>query len=105
MTLIHIHKSVVTFHFKEILEDGHLGGPLTLVGLGALLVGPKLLSSLTSTASANPTQTKATSSYRPGISLSEWVANAKQQQEQGNQSIERPPSLADRTQQNNRRVA
>ena len=103
MTLIHIHKSVVTFHFKEILEDGHLGGPLTLVGLGALLVGPKLLSSLTSTASANPTQTKATSSYRPGISLSEWVANAKQ--EQANQSVEQPASLADRTQQNNRRVA
>ena len=103
MTLIHIHKSVVTFHFKEILEDGHLGGPLTLVGLGALLVGPKLLSSLTSTASANPTQTKATSSYRPGISLSEWVANAKQ--EQANQSVEQPTSLADRTQQNNRRVA
>ena len=44
MSFIHLDKSIITFHFKEILEDGHLGGPLTLVGLGALLLGPKLLS-------------------------------------------------------------
>lgn len=64
MSLIHLDKSVITFHFKEILEDGHLGGPLTLVSLGALLLGPKLLSKAHS---------RSASPYRPGMSLSEWV--------------------------------
>ena len=101
MTFIHLNKSIVTFHFKEILEDGHLGGPLTLVGLGALLVGPKLLSNL-----STPTTTPSKgNSYRPGMSLSEWVAHAKQKQEQGSQSTMQPTSLTDRTQQQDRRVA
>ena len=99
MTFIHLNKSIVTFHFKEILEDGHLGGPLTLVGLGALLVGPKLLSNLTSATSTTPSKGN---SYRPGMSLSEWVAHAKQ--EQASQSTMQPTSLTDRTQQG-RRVA
>jgi len=68
MSFIHLDKSVITFHFKEILEDGHLGGPLTLMSLGALLLGPKLLSQ---------PQSRSNSPYRPGVSLSEWV---KQQQ-------------------------
>ncbi|MEO1146809.1 MAG: hypothetical protein AAFY26_14580 [Cyanobacteria bacterium J06638_22] len=105
MTFIHLNKSIVTFHFKEILEDGHLGGPLTLVGLGALLVGPKLLSNLTSTTTTTPSKGKTTFPYRPGMSLSEWVAHAKQRQEQASQSTMQPTSLTDRTQQQSRRVA
>ncbi|MBE7383342.1 MAG: hypothetical protein F6J95_018235 [Leptolyngbya sp. SIO1E4] len=81
MSLIHLDKSVITFHFKEILEDGHLGGPLTLVGLGALILGPKLLSSLTeSVGPATNASVKSGSPYRPQMSLSDWVANAMQQQ-------------------------
>jgi len=106
MSFIHLEKSVVTLHFKEMLEDGHFGGPLTLVGLGALLVGPKLLSSLsTTTPPATQTQGKAASSYRPGMSLSEWVAQAKQQQEAGNQSNHQALSWASHSQSSDRRVA
>lgn len=83
MSLIHLDKSVLTFHFKEILEDGHLGGPLTLVSLSALIFGPKLLSSLASRPSSSTTlvPVKTTSPYRPHISLADWVAHAKKQQE------------------------
>ncbi len=77
MSFIHLDKSIVTFHFKEILEDGHLGGPLTLVSLGALLLGPKLLSQ---------PQSRSSSPYRPGVSLSEWV-----KQQQASQASARKP--------------
>ncbi|MCG9886087.1 MAG: hypothetical protein MH825_11040 [Cyanobacteria bacterium] len=63
MALVHLDKTVVTFHFKEILEDGSLSNPLTLLGFGALLLGPKLLEP------SAPVQ----SPYRPGIGLTEWV--------------------------------
>lgn len=81
MSLIHLDKSVVTFHFKEILEDGHVGGPLTMLGLGVLLFGPKLLSNMVETLH-QPSQRrlKSQSPYRPHISLTEWVAQAQQQQ-------------------------
>lgn len=79
MSFIHLDKSVITFHFKEILEDGHLGGPLTLMSLGALLLGPKLL--------AQPQNNRSNSPYRPGMSLSEWV---KQQQASVRQAEGRP---------------
>jgi hypothetical protein len=78
MSLIHLDKSVLTFHFKEILEDGHFGGPLTLVSLGALLVGPKLLSNLVSTPATTPALVPSSSPYRPGMSLSAWVAQQQQ---------------------------
>jgi hypothetical protein len=78
MSFIHLDKSVITFHFKEILEDGHLGGPLTLMSLGALLLGPKLL--------AQP-QKQSASPYRPGVSLAEWV---KQQQASARPTEHRP---------------
>jgi hypothetical protein len=80
MSFIHLDKSVITFHFKEILEDGHLGGPLTLMSLGALLLGPKLLSQPPS---------KSKSPYRPGVSLSEWV-----KQQQASKQVEGRPSLS-----------
>lgn len=82
MSLLHFDKSVLTFHFKEILDDGHIGGPFTLIGLSALIFGPKLLSTLAKASSpATKTQVKSSSLYRPYMSLSEWVANAKKQQE------------------------
>lgn len=74
MSLIHLDKSVLTFHFKEILEDGHFGGPLTLVSLGALLVGPKLLSNLVSVPATAQPLGPSSSPYRPGMGLSAWVA-------------------------------
>ncbi len=43
MSLIHFDKSVITFHFKEILEDGLTFDPWSLAGLGAMLVAPMLL--------------------------------------------------------------
>jgi hypothetical protein len=94
MSFIHLDKSVVTFHFKEILEDGHLGGPLTLVGLGALLIGPKLLAK---------SQRESASPYRPGMSLSQWV---KQQQASVNYTQGRPAlSMADHIQASDRLAA
>ena len=82
MSLIHLEKSLITFHFKEILEDGHIRSPFALIGLGALIVGSKLVSNLAKAPSpATKTRVKSSSPYRPHMSLSEWVANAKQQQE------------------------
>ena len=83
MSLVHLDKSVITFHFKEILEDGHLGGPLVLVSLSALIFGPKLISSLANTpsSSTNPAPVKSKSPFRPHMSLADWVAHAKKQQE------------------------
>jgi hypothetical protein len=64
MSFIHFDKSIVTFHFKEILEDGSLGNPLALLGLGALVVGPKLLSH----------RSRSNSPNRPHMGLAAWVA-------------------------------
>jgi hypothetical protein len=63
MSFVHLDKSIVTFHFKEILEDSPLGAPLALVGLGALLLSPVL---------TRKVQTAALP-HRPGISLTAWV--------------------------------
>lgn len=94
MSFIHLDKSIVTFHFKEILEDGHLGGPLTLVSLGALLLGPKLLAQ---------SQGESASPYRPGVSLAAWV---KQQQVSATHAHHNPPlSMADHRQENDRLAA
>jgi hypothetical protein len=90
MSFIHLDKSVITFHFKEILEDGHLGGPLTLVSLGALLLGPTLLSSRSTSATVTPTPRRSASPYRPGVSLSEWV----QQQQTVSAEAEHRPTLS-----------
>ena len=83
MSLIHLEKSVFTLHFKEILEDGHGNHPLAWLGLGVLVLGPKLL----------PTIKKASQpvakhlikgglpmSGKTEISLSQWVAEAKKRQ-------------------------
>lgn len=81
MSFIHLDKSIITFHFKEILEDGHWGGPLTLFGLGALVIGPKLLASGSTTRRPTAQKQRVSSSpYRPHMSLSAWVATQAAQQ-------------------------
>jgi hypothetical protein len=77
MSFIHFDKSIVTFHFKEILEDGSLGNPLALLGLGALVLGPKLLSTRPGSLQ------RSGSPNRPHMGLAAWVA---MQAEQTNRS-------------------
>ena len=43
MSLIHWDKSVLSFHLKEIIEDGHGGHPLALAGLSAIAVSSLLV--------------------------------------------------------------
>ena len=38
MSLIHWDKSVLSFHLKEIVEDGHGSNPLALAGLSVIAV-------------------------------------------------------------------
>jgi len=81
MSLVHLEKSVLTFHFREILEGGHGNHPLVWVGLGVLVLGPKLLPSLSKT-SQPATQVKKAlpPSRRTEIPLSQWVAEAKKRE-------------------------
>lgn len=81
MSLIHLEKSVLTFHLKEILEDGHGNHPLTWLGLGLLIFGPKLIP-----AAAKDSQSRQNlllrsrqSRYTP-MSLSQWIAEAQQRE-------------------------
>jgi hypothetical protein len=79
MSLIHLEKSVLTFHLKEILEDGHVSHPLTWLSLGLLIFGPKLLPG---GVQPQPT-TKILNAKRSGyaqVSLSQWIAEAKQRE-------------------------
>ncbi|MDJ1172735.1 hypothetical protein [Roseofilum capinflatum] len=74
MSLIHLDKSVVTFHLKEILEDGNGNHPLFWVGLGVLVLAPTLLPD------PQPVNQRLTQQGKTGkteISLSEWVAQAQ----------------------------
>lgn len=47
MSLIHWDKSVVSFHLKEIAEDGHGGHPIALAGLSAIAVSSVLVPAVT----------------------------------------------------------
>lgn len=83
MALIHLEKSVLTFHLKEILEDGHGNHPLTWLGLGILIFGPKLLPTV---AKVSQPATKrlvkqrcSASGYTP-VPLSQWVAEAQKRE-------------------------
>lgn len=81
MSLIHLEKSVLTFHLKEILEDGHGNHPLTWVGLVILIFGPKLLPSIVQTSRPlRKSLTQAKHSGHTQITLSQWVAAAKQRE-------------------------
>jgi len=78
MSLIHLEKSVLTFHLKEILEDGHGNHPLTWLSLGILIFGPKLLPKA---AKAQPaTQLPSRRSGHIQITLSQWITEAKQRE-------------------------
>ena len=47
MSLIHWDKSVLSFHLKEIIEDGHESHPLALAGLSAIAVSSLLVPAVT----------------------------------------------------------
>lgn len=79
MSLIHLEKSVLTFHLKEILEDGHGNHPLTWLSLGILIFGPKLLPSGAKSQPATQVP-KIQRSGHTQISLSQWIAEAKQRE-------------------------
>ncbi|MBE9143032.1 hypothetical protein [Planktothrix mougeotii] len=83
MSLIHLEKSILSFHLKEILEDGQVNHPLTWLGLGVLIFGPKLLPTFVKGSQpVNPklvNQTKSTSGYTQ-ISLSQWIAVARKRE-------------------------
>ncbi|OAB57624.1 hypothetical protein AY600_12350 [Phormidium willei BDU 130791] len=76
MSLIHLEKSVLTFHFKEILESGDNSHPLTWLGLGVLLFGSPLLPLLSQPRRDQPTQSGRR--VQGEIPLSEWIAQAQQ---------------------------
>ena len=83
MSLIHLEKSILTFHLKEILEDGQVNHPLTWLGLSVLIFGPKLLPTFAKRSQPVTqklvTQTKSTSGYTQ-ISLSQWIAVARKRE-------------------------
>lgn len=79
MSLIHLEKSVLTFHLKEILEDGHGSHPLTWLGLSLLILGPKLFPTA-STAASSLVQPKRSSAGFTPVPLSQWVAAAQKRE-------------------------
>jgi hypothetical protein len=83
MSLIHLEKSVLTFHLKEILEDGHGNHPLTWLSLGLLILGPKLLPSVAKSdqpGQTTPFKSKWLISGHPPTPLSQWVAEAQRRE-------------------------
>lgn len=69
MSLIHLDKSVLTFHLKEILETGQGNHPLAWLGLGVLILGTPLV--MGNHGQANMAQP------RTPMRLSDWVAQAQ----------------------------
>ena len=47
MSLIHWDKSVLSFHLKEIIEDGHGNNPVALAGLSAIAITSLLVPAVT----------------------------------------------------------
>lgn len=83
MSLIHLEKSVLNLHFKEILEDGRGNHPLAWLGLGVLVLGPKLLPAITKVSqpvTKNPAKQGLPMSGKTEISLSQWVAEARKRE-------------------------
>ena len=79
MSLIHLEKSVLTFHLREFLEDGHTSNQLALLGLGMMLLGPKLLPTIAKASRPVAKQlVKSSHSYRPQITLTEWVNQSRE---------------------------
>ncbi|MGD1855214.1 MAG: hypothetical protein ACFB2W_13305 [Leptolyngbyaceae cyanobacterium] len=78
MSLVHLEKSVLRFHFRELLEDGHNGNYLALVGLGAVILGPKLLPTIAKVSRpVAKTLLKSSYSHRPQLTLHEWVNQSR----------------------------
>jgi len=100
MSLIHLEKSVLTFHARELLEDGCAGSGLPLLGLGILMFGSRLLpsiaqasrplakefvkSQIAQSAGDRPVRSSGAApsdrAYRPNVTLTEWVRQAQRQQ-------------------------
>ena len=40
MSLVHLRKSVLTLHLREMVEDGQTNNQLAILGVGAILLGP-----------------------------------------------------------------
>ena len=96
MSLIHLEKSVVSFHMRELLEDGHRGNQLALLGLGAVLLGPKLLPTIARASRPVAKRlAKSSRSYRPQMTLTDWVHQARQTQSAA--TTEPPQDLASST--------
>ncbi|MEO0350627.1 MAG: hypothetical protein AAF282_11335 [Cyanobacteria bacterium P01_A01_bin.15] len=96
MSLIHLERSVLNFHFRELLEDGHGGNHLALVGLGAVLLGPKLLPTIAKVSKPVAKKLlKSSYSYRPQMTLSEWVTQSKQRSEQSFAIDEQPQNVTE----------
>ncbi|MGD1900945.1 MAG: hypothetical protein ACFB9N_01745 [Geitlerinemataceae cyanobacterium] len=99
MSLIHLEKSVLTFHARELFEDGCAGSGLPLLGLGIMLFGGRLLPSLANAsrpvakqlvksqlAKSQPAerhQADRAPTFRPNVTLSEWVRQQQAQPEAG----------------------
>ena len=47
MSLIHWDKSVLSFHLKEIIEDGHGGHPVAFAGLSAIALSSLVVPAVT----------------------------------------------------------
>lgn len=96
MSLIHLEKSVLTFHLKEILEDGHGNHPLTWLSLGILIFGPKVLPSAVKSQPATKMLKAKRSEEHTQISLSQWIAEAKHRElaAQGYTVIENQAALS-----------
>lgn len=83
MSLIHLEKSVLSFHFREIIEDGHGNHPLTWVGLGVLVLGPKILPAITKTSQSRAkvlAQPQLSRSRHREIPLSQWISEARERE-------------------------
>ncbi|MGD1875263.1 MAG: hypothetical protein ACFB02_19690 [Mastigocoleus sp.] len=49
MSLLHLNRSVLTFHVREIVEQGHRGNTFALLGLGAMILAPSLFPAVAKT--------------------------------------------------------
>ncbi len=47
MSLVHLKKSVLTLHLREMVEDGQTNNQLAILGLGVFLLGPLVAPTIT----------------------------------------------------------
>lgn len=83
MSVIHLEKSVLTLHLKEIMEDGSPNHPLTWVGLGLLIFSPKLLPTVRAWSqpiAQSRSKPRRLAGASTPVPLSQWVARARQRE-------------------------